>query len=64
MVTLGQRGDRYLDYELLVCRDVKCLKYGVIKERVRFLETLIVGGDEGRGCIGGGSGGGRMRSGE
>ena len=49
-----------LDYGLLVCR----LKYDVIKERVLFLESLIVDDDGGNICIGGGSGGGRMRSGE
>ena len=53
-MTLGQRGDGYLEYGLLVCR----LKYDVIKERVPFLDSFIVGGDEGRRCIGGGSGGG------
>ena len=36
------------------------LKYNVIKEREFFLESLIVGGDEGRISIGGGSGGGRI----
>ena len=54
----GACGD--LDYGVLVCR----LKYDVIKEHVLFLESLIVGGDERRICIGGGSGGGRIRSGE
>ena len=44
----------------LVCR----LKYDVIKERVHFLQSLIVGVDEGRVCVGGGSGGGRIRCGE
>ena len=39
----------------LVCR----VKHDVIKERTLFLESLIFGGDEGRGYIGGGSGGGR-----
>ena len=41
----------------LVCR----VKYDVIKESALFLESLIVGGNEGRVCIGGGSGGGRIR---
>ena len=40
-----------MDYGLLVCR----LKYDVIKERVRFLGSVIVEDD------GGGSGGGRIR---
>ena len=39
-------------------------KYDVIKVRVLFLESFIVDDDEGRICIGGGSGGGRIWSGE
>ena len=49
-----------MDYGLLVCR----FKYDVIKERARFLGSGIVEDDGGRKCIGGGSGGGRIRSGE
>ena len=38
----------HLDYWLLVCR----LKYDVIKERKRFLGSLIIDDDVGRICIG------------